>query len=212
MASINLLTVDVFTLYPARFTLYAIYMNPNQVITETKTKLNHVLDHFKEELKKMRTGRAHPGMLDGIMVDAYGQKMPLKAVGNIISSEAQQLQITPFDTDNLLAISNAIRDDQSLGLSPTDDGRVVRINIPPLTTETRAAMAKSIGQKVEECMISSRQVRHDAFHRGEQAEKVKEIGKDERLRFEKQIDDLLAKQKTEVDSLAAAKEKELMTI
>jgi ribosome recycling factor len=187
-------------------------MNPNQVITESKSKLDHALEHFKDELKKLRTGRAHPGMLDNIKVEVYGQQMPLKAAGNIIAPEPQLLQITPFDPNNLQAISIAIRDDQSLGLSPSDDGRVVRINIPPLTTETRASMVKIISQKVEECMVASRQIRHDAFHKGEQAEKDKDIGKDERLRFEKQIDDLLSKQKADVDVLAAAKEKELMTI
>src|SRR4051812_15046815 len=114
-------------------------MNPNQIVTETRTKLEHALEHFKDELKKLRTGRAHPGMLDNVQVEVYGQKMPLKAVGNITAPEAQLLQITPFDPNNLQAISNAIRDDQSLGLSPTDDGRVVRIVIPPLTTETRAS-------------------------------------------------------------------------
>jgi ribosome recycling factor len=187
-------------------------MNPNQVVSETKSKLDHAIEHFKDELKKLRTGRAHPGMLDNIKVEVYGQQMPLKAAANITAPEAQLLQITPFDPNNLQAISTAIRDDQSLGLSPTDDGRVVRINIPPLTTETRASMVKIISQKVEECMVTSRQIRHEAFHKGDQAEKDKDIGKDERIRFEKQIDDLLAKQKTEVDALAAAKEKELMTI
>lgn len=187
-------------------------MDLNQVVNETKIKLDQALAHFQEELKKLRTGRAHPGMLDNVMVEAYGQKMPLKAVGNITAPEATLLQITPFDPNNLQSIADAIREDQSLGLSPTDDGRVVRINIPPLTTETRATMVKNIGQKVEECMITSRQVRHDALRRAEQAEKNKEIGKDERFHLEKQIDELLAKQKTEVDSLAGAKEKELMTI
>jgi ribosome recycling factor len=187
-------------------------MNPNQVVSEAKTKLDHALEHFREELKKLRTGRAHPGMLDNIMVEVYGQKMPLKAVGSIVVPEPQLLQITPFDPNNLQAIASAIRDDQSLGLTPTDDGRVVRINIPPLTTETRASMVKIIGQKVEECMITSRQARHDAIKKAEQAEKNKEMGKDERFHLEKQIDDLLTKQKTEVDQLAATKEKELMTI
>jgi ribosome recycling factor len=187
-------------------------MNPNQIVSETKTKLDHALEHFKEELKKLRTGRAHPGMLDNIKVEVYGQQMPLKAVGNITAPEAQLLQITPFDPSNLQAINNAIRDDQSLSLSPADDGRVIRINIPPLTTETRASMVKIISQKVEECMVASRQIRHESFHKGEQAEKDKDIGKDERIRFEKQVDDLLSKQKTEVDHLAAEKEKELMTI
>lgn len=187
-------------------------MNPNQVVSETRTKLDHALAHFQEELKKLRTGRAHPSMLDNVQVEAYGQKIPLKAVGSVTAPEAQLLQITPFDPNNLQAITDAIRNDESLGLSPADDGRVIRINIPPLTTETRATMVKNIGQKVEECMISSRQARHDAFRRGDQAEKDKEISKDERLRMEKQIDDLLAKQKNQVDELAAEKEKDLMTI
>jgi ribosome recycling factor len=187
-------------------------MNPSQVVTETKSKLDHALAHFQEELKKLRTGRAHPGMLDNIKVEVYGQQMPLKAVGNITAPEAQMLQITPFDPSNIQAIGNAIRDDQSLGLSPIDDGRVIRINIPPLTTETRASMVKIIGQKVEDCMITSRQARHDGFKKLEQGEKDKDIGKDERIRFEKQIDDLLTKQKQLVDELSAAKEKELMTI
>jgi len=187
-------------------------MNPNQVVSETKTKLEHALAHFQEELKKLRTGRAHPGMLDNVKVEVYGQQMPLKAAGNITAPEAQLLQITPFDPNNLQAISNAIRDDQSLGLSPTDDGRVVRISIPPLTTETRASMVKIIGQKVEDCMITSRQARHDGFKKLEQGEKDKDISKDDRIRYEKQIDDLLTKHKQEVDRLAAEKEKELMTI
>jgi len=187
-------------------------MSPSQVVTETKSKLDHALAHFQDELKKLRTGRAHPGMLDTLKVEVYGQQMPLKATGNITAPEAQLLQITPFDPNNLQAISNAIRDDQSLGLSPTDDGRVVRISIPPLTTETRASMVKVIGQKVEDCMITSRQGRHDGFKKLEQAEKDKDISKDDRIRYEKQIDDLVAKQKSEVDRLAVEKEKELMTI
>jgi ribosome recycling factor len=121
-------------------------MNPSQSVSEAKSKLDHALVHYQEELKKLRTGRAHPGMLDNIKVEVYGQQMPLKAVGNITAPEPQMLQITPFDPSNIQAISNAIRDDQSLGLSPTDDGRVVRINIPPLTTETRA-WSKLSGKK-----------------------------------------------------------------
>jgi ribosome recycling factor len=187
-------------------------MNPNQVVDDAKNKLAQAQEHFKDELSKLRTGRAHSGMLDNVTVEVYGQKMPLKAAANISAPEAQLLQITPFDPGNLQAISNAIRDDVSLGLSPTDDGRVVRINIPPLTTETRASMVKIIGQKVEDCMITSRQVRHDAHKRIEQSEKDKDISKDERARLEKQVDDLLAKQKSEVDRLSQVKEKELMTI
>lgn len=187
-------------------------MNPTQSLEETSRKLNAGTEHFKGELGKIRTGRAHPGMLDGIMVEVYGQAMPLKAVASITAPEAQLLQITPFDPSNLQAISDAIRANESLGLNPADDGRVVRIQIPALTAETRQQMVKILGQKVEEAMITSRQIRHEALRHAEQAEKDKEISKDDRTRFEKQVDDLLAKQKTEIETLAKAKEQEITTI
>jgi ribosome recycling factor len=187
-------------------------MNPNQVIEDTKRKLDNTTSHFQEEAKKLRTGRAHPGMLDSVMVESYGQQMPLKAVAGIIAPEAQLLQITPFDPSNLQAIANAIRDDQSLGLTPTDDGRVVRITVPPLTAETRQAMVKILHQKVEEAMIAARGARHEAIRMFDQAEKDKDISRDERQRYEKQIDELLAKQKSEIESLAAAKEKDIVSV
>jgi len=187
-------------------------MDTNRLLGETKTKLAQATAHFKEELGKLRTGRAHPGMLDGIKVEIYGQEMPLKGVAGISAPEAQLLQISPFDPNNLQAITEAIRADQSLGLNPTDDGRVVRIQIPPLTTENRASMVKVVGQKVEDCLITARQIRHEVFHQGEQAEKDHSISKDDRLRFEKQVDELLAKQKAEIDYLANAKEQEIITI
>jgi ribosome recycling factor len=184
----------------------------SQALAQAKQKLDQATKHFDEELKKLRTGRAHPNMLDSIMVEAYGQQMPLKAAASISVPEATQLQITPFDPNNLQAIADAIRNDVSLGLTPMDDGRVVRVNLPPMTTENRQAMVKVLGQKVEECMIAARQIRHEAMHVGEQAEKDKKIGKDERFNFEKQIDDLVAKQKGEVESLARSKEAEIMTV
>lgn len=187
-------------------------MNPAQVITETKTKLDQATEHFKQELKKLRTGRAHPGMLDGVMVEVYGQQMPLKGVASIVVPEPQLLQITPFDLNNLQPIADAIRNDQTLGLTPTDDGRVVRVNLPPMTEENRQDMVKLLHQKLEECLISARNARHEAFRKGDEAEKSHDIGKDERLRFEKQIDELLAKQKGEVENLAKTKEAEIMTV
>ncbi|HZP55348.1 MAG TPA: ribosome-recycling factor, partial [Candidatus Saccharimonadales bacterium] len=109
-------------------------------------------------------------------------------------------------------IADAIRNDQGLGLTPSDDGRVVRVNLPPMTEENRRDMVKLLNQKVEECLISARNARHEAFRKGDEAEKSRDIGKDERLRIEKQIDDLLAKQKGEVEGLAQAKESEIMTV
>lgn len=187
-------------------------MNPNQVLDQTKSKLASACGHFKEELGKLRTGRAHPSMLDGVMVEAYGQSMPLKSLAGITAPEAQLIQISPFDPTNLQSIADAIRNDQSLGLNPTDDGHVVRVTVPPLTTETRQGMVKILNQKAEDYAIAARNARHEAFHQGEQAEKDRSLSKDERLRFEKQVDELVTKQKAEVDELAKAKESEIMSI
>lgn len=187
-------------------------MNPGQTLEQTKQKLSQATEHFKQELTKIRTGRAHPSMVENIPVEVYSQTMPLKALASIMAPEAQSLQITPFDPGNLQAIAEAIRNDQSMGLSPTDDGRVVRIQIPPLTTETRQAMTKLVGQKVEETMIASRQIRHEAINRAEAGEKAKEIGRDELERFKKQVDELMSTQKLEVDKLAETKEKEITTV
>jgi ribosome recycling factor len=187
-------------------------MNPTQLLQEVQTKLAAGTDHFRQEIGKIRTGRAHPGMVDGISVEVYGQQMPLKAVASITAPEAQLLQLTPFDPNNLKAISDAIRDNQSLGLNPADDGRVVRIQIPPLTEETRQQMVKILHQKVEDAMISARQARHDALRKAEAAEKAKEIGKDDLNRLEKQIDEKMASQKSEIDNLTRSKEQEILTV
>ena len=96
-------------------------------------KMNAAFSFFQDELKKVRTGRAHAGMLDGVMVEAYGSKMPLNQVANVTAPEAQMLLVTPFDPSNITAISSAIRDNQSLGFNPSDDGRVVRVPVPALT-------------------------------------------------------------------------------
>lgn len=187
-------------------------MDTNQVLGEVKTKLQQATDYFKDEMGKLRTGRAHPSMLDGIMVEAYGTPMPLKAVASIMVPEPQLLQIKPFDIDNLQAIANAIRDDKALGLTPTDDGHVIRINLPPMTAENREQMVKVLHQKVEESLIAARSVRHESMRRTEQAEKDKQISKDDRFALQKQVDELMAKQKEEIDKLAADKEQEIRTV
>src|SRR5690554_2159956 len=100
-------------------------------------RIIQAIAHFEDELKKVRTGRAHPDMLSGITVEVYGTNLPLNQAANITAPEPQQLLITPFDPSNVQAITTAIRNDQSLGFNPTDDGRVVRVPVPPLTEERR---------------------------------------------------------------------------
>jgi len=187
-------------------------VNPSQIIDGVKTKLTAAEAHFAEELKKLRTGRAHPSMLDGVTVKAYGTPMPLKQTASVTAPEAQLLQITPFDPNNIGAISEAIRSDQSLGLNPMDDGHVVRIQIPPLTTERRQEIVKNLSEKVEESLVATRNARHDAIDNAKQAKLAKDIGQDDLTRIEKQIDELMANTKLEIESLAKAKEQEIMTV
>ncbi len=187
-------------------------MQPSQIISESEARLKKAVEHFEDELKKIRTGRAHPGMLDGVMVMAYGTPMPLIQVGNVTAPEAQLLQITPFDPGNIAAISSAIRDNPSLGLNPSDDGRVVRVPVPSLTEERRREIAKQLGGKVEECLITMRGVRHDAMDGIDAAKKDKAVSEDEAKRLSNQIDDMMNKQKALVEGHAAAKEAEVMKV
>lgn len=187
-------------------------MNPSNIADQAKAKFAGAVAHFEDELKKLRTGRAHPSMLDGVMVTAYGVAMPMIQVGTVTTPEAQLLQITPFDPGNIQAISQAIRDNQSLGLNPVDDGRVVRIQVPQLTTERRQQIVKQLNEKVEETMISMRQIRHEAFRGAEQAKKDKAFGEDECTRLEKQIDEMMSKHKSEVEALAKTKEHDILTV
>lgn len=187
-------------------------MNPNQIPADATTKFQGALDHFKTELAKLRTGRANAGMLDGVMVEAYGSQMPLNQVATVTAPEATLIQITPFDPNNLQAISTAIRNNQSLGLNPADDGRVVRVPIPPLTEERRREISKQVGQKQEDCMVSLRNIRHDAMDAIDKLKKAKEVGEDDAKRLEKMVDDAMNKVKTEVEAAAKAKEQEIMSL
>ena len=180
--------------------------------SQYEEKMNQALAHFIEELKKVRTGRASASMLDGILVKAYGTEMPLNQVANVIAPEAQLLQITPFDPNNLQAIASAIRENPTLGLNPMDDGRVVRVPVPPLSEERRRALAKTLGTKVEDCMVSVRNIRHDAMDAIDKAKKDKLIGEDDAKRLEKQIDEAVTKTKSEVEAASKAKETEIMTL
>jgi ribosome recycling factor len=187
-------------------------MDISSVITDSKNKFAQAISRFEDNLKGLRTGRASASILDGITVEAYGSQIPLKQVGSIVVPEAQLIQITPFDPSNLSAISTAIRNDTSLGFNPSDDGRVVRIPIPSLTEERRRELAKQVGQRQEECMISLRGIRHEALDQIDKAKKDKDIGEDEAKRFSQQIEDAMNRVRNEAESSAKAKEQEILTL
>ncbi len=173
-----------------------------------KTKMTETVDRFKEEMKKVRTGRAHPDMLASVKAEVYGQFTPLNQIANVTVSGGTMLLITPYDTNNIAKISAAIRADQSLGLNPSDDGRVIRVPVPPLTEERRREIVKSASGKVEEAKISLRKARDDA----RKDIKAAELAEDARKRAEKEVDDMIKDFNTEIDKLFAEKEADIMKI
>jgi len=177
-----------------------------------ETKFEQVVTHFAEELKKVRTGRAHPGQLDGIKVEIYGTLMPLNQVANITAPEAQMLLVTPFDPSNIQLIVAAIRADQSLGFNPSDDGRLVRVPVPPLTEERRKQLAKQTGEKVEEARIALRNIRQDALKDAKRKKDSKELSEDDVKRIEKLIDGFMAAVNAKIDEAFRIKEKDILTI
>jgi ribosome recycling factor len=187
-------------------------MNPNQLVQDTKTKFDAALAHHVDQLKTLRTGRASAAMLDGVMVTAYGQAMPLNQVANVTAPEAQLLQITPFDPSNIQAIASAIRDNPSLGMNPSDDGRVVRVPVPALNEERRRDLVKQLGAKQEDAMVAIRNVRRDAMDAIDQAKKDKEIGEDDAKRLQAQVEEAVNSTKGAIESASKAKEAEIMTV
>lgn len=178
-------------------------------INEDRKKMDGAIERFKEEMKKVRTGRAHPDMLSGIKVEAYGQFMPLNQVANVTTADATLLVVTPFDPTNIQAISTAIRADQALGLNPSDDGRVVRVPIPALTEERRKEIVKTASVKVEEAKVSIRNIRENARKVIKTAE---DMGEDAKKRAEKEIDDLTKEFTDKVEAEFKAKSDEIMKL
>lgn len=187
-------------------------MNADNVLSQSKDKFSGAVEHFQAGLKSLRTGRASASMLDGVTVEAYGSPMPLNQLANVTAPESQMIQITPFDPSNLQAIANAIRNNPQLGMNPSDDGRVVRVPVPPLTEERRRDIVKQVGQRQEDCMIQLRAVRRDAIDAIDKAKKDKAIGEDDAKRLTTQVEDALKQATSQADAAAKAKEQEIMTV
>lgn len=177
-----------------------------------ENKFELIVTHFTEELKKIRTGRAHPGQLEGIKVEVYGTLLPLNQVANITAPEAQMLQVTPFDPSNIQAISAAIRADQNLGFNPSDDGRMVRVPVPSLTEDRRKLLVKQTSEKVEETKIALRNIRQDALKDAKRKKEAREMSEDDLKRAEKSIDGLMTTINSKVDEIFRIKEKEILTV
>ena len=179
---------------------------------QAQSKFDDAIEHLKNELNGVRSGRASAGLVDGIRAEVYGQSMPLKSIATITTPDAKTIQIQPWDQSNLAFIEKAISENQSLGLTPNNDGRVIRINIPPLSEETRTQLAKVVREKAEACNVSMRNARHEALNAGKDKEKSKEITQDQVVKLQKDLDKLIDDYHKKVNEIVSLKEQELMSV
>ncbi|WP_423363914.1 ribosome recycling factor [Mycoplasma sp. P36-A1] len=178
------------------------------VINNTKEKMHKSIESFENALVQIRTGRANPNMLDGIEVEYYGSPTPLNQVASISVPEGRQLLIKPFDKTLVKEIEKAINA-ADLGINPQNDGENVRLNIPPLTEETRKVLVKDVYKIAEEAKIAIRNIRRDA---NDAIKKDKELTKDEITSYQEDVQKLTDTNIKEIDSIAKNKEVELMTV
>lgn len=178
---------------------------------QAKTKMLAALEHLKNELKSIRTGRANPAMLDSISVEVYGSPMRLKDIASVTSPEARMLLITPFDSQNTSAIGKAI-ERANIGLMPIVDANVVRLKIPPMDESVRKEMVKQCHKKREEAKVSIRNIRREANDAARKQKADGTMAEDMLKKTEKQIQDLTDKCCKEADELSEKKEKEVSVI
>jgi ribosome recycling factor len=184
-------------------------MSVEDILLDAEERMEKALSHLKQNLAGIRTGRAAPGLLDSVKVNAYGSITPLKQLASVAAPEPQQLVIRPFDTSIIKDIEKGIVASE-LGLNPQSDGRIIRINIPPLSTDTRKKLVARIKELSEEAKISIRNVRRDANKAIETAEKEKIISEDQRDTSKEQVQELTKKYEEDVSELAKSRESDIM--
>lgn len=184
-------------------------MTPQQIQKDCKDRMEKALDVFRNELKGLRTGRASPALLDPLRVEYYGSPTPIKTLATVSTPDPQQILIKPFDPASLKDIEKAIRS-SDLGLQPNNDGKVIRLTIPPMSGEQRTKMTKLIKERAENAKVSCRNIRRDGNKHFEQAEKDKKITEDDRDKGIEEVQKLLKNYEGQIDTTAAAKTKEIM--
>lgn len=178
---------------------------------EAEEKMDKAVEHCREEFAAIRTGRANPALFTGLTVDYYGAPTPLQQLASINIPEARTVLISPFDKSATSDIIRAIQE-SDLGVNPTDDGHVIRINLPALTEERRRDYVKLAGQKAEEGRIAVRAVRRKAMDELARIKKDGDAGEDEVERAEKDIEALTRSHVEAIDQVLEGKERELMEI
>jgi len=184
-------------------------MNSDEILMDAEERMDKAVSVLSHNLTGIRTGRANPGLVDSIKVEVYGSHTPLKQLASIGTPEPQQILIRPYDTGTIKEIEKAIVAGD-LGLNPQNDGRVIRLNVPPLSTEVRKKMVSRIKELAEEAKVSIRNIRRDANKHADQAEKDNEMTEDDRDRCKDKVQELTKKYENDVTEMAKSRESEVL--
>ena len=183
----------------------------NDFLEDAGDRMHKSVDSTRHEFGSVRTGRASPALLDRVDVDYYGTRTPLKQLAGISASEARLLTVTPYDKSSIKAIEKAIME-SDVGLTPSNDGNVVRLTIPELTEERRKELVKVVRRIAEEGRVAIRNVRRDVMHDLRELKEEGEVGKDDEHRAEVELQKLTDARIGELDEALSAKEKEILEV
>ncbi len=184
-------------------------MTSEEILFDAEERMEKALGVFRDELRGLRTGRATPALVDHLRVDCYGSTSPLKQLAQINTPDPQSILIRPFDPSILKDIEKAIRS-SDLGMAPNNDGKMIRLTVPPMSGDQRKKMVQVIKKSSEEAKVACRNIRRDANKAFDTAEKDKEMTEDERDQGKEQVQDLLKDFEAKITDLADKKSKEIL--
>ena len=184
-------------------------MAVDDVLLDVEERMEKAVSVLKSSLAGLRTGRANPGLVDSLRVEAYGSPTPLKQIASVGAPEPDQIVIRPYDPGTLKDIEKAIQA-SDLGMNPQNDGRMIRLFVPPLSGEVRRKMVGRVKELAEEAKVALRNVRRDGNKMADQAEKDKDLSEDERDRVKDEIQDLIKKYENQASDMAKNRETEIL--
>ncbi len=184
-------------------------MSAEEILLDVEERMEKAVDVLRGQLAGIRTGRANPGLVDSLRVDVYGSQSPIKQLASVGAPEPTQIVIRPYDPGTIKDIEKAIIG-SDLGFNPQNDGRVIRINIPALSTEVRRKMVARVKDLAEEAKVAIRNIRRDGNKSADQEQKDKNLTEDDRDTVKQEIQDLTRKYEAEVSEMARSRETEVM--
>src|SRR5712672_3161042 len=184
-------------------------MTSDEILLDCEERMEKAVNVFRDELRGLRTGRATPALVDSIRVEYYGSPTPLKQLAQISTPDPQQIVIRPFDQSVLKEIEKAIRS-SDLGMSPNNDGKLIRLTVPPMSGEQRQKMVARIKKSAEEAKVALRNIRRDANKHFDVAEKDKEMTEDDRDKGKESVQALLKDFEGKIDDMSEKKSKEIL--